>query len=157
MSMPRRLESHLSKHQIAYGRVFHPAIHSAQQTAAVMHFPGKEVAKTVALRAGHQEFLAVLSASHNVNFERLRDIVGERVHLLDETRCAELFRDCEAGAIPPFGELYGLPVYLDQRLVGNPEIVFCAGTLSEGVRIGNVEFMHLVKPKVGDFAEKTRG
>jgi len=74
--------------------------------------------------------------------------------MLDEARCAELFTDCEAGAAPPFGELYGLPVYLDQRLVENPPIVFCAGTLSEGVRMGNVEFMHLVKPKVGDFAEK---
>ena len=156
MSMPTRLESHLSKNRIAYGRVFHPAIHSAQQTAAAMHFPGREVAKTVAFRAGRQEFLAVLPASHHVNLERLRDIVGERVHLLDEARCAELFPDCEKGAIPPFGELYGLPVYLDQRLVESSQIVFCAGTLSEGIRMGNVEFMHLVKPKVGDFAERTR-
>ena len=154
MTMPARLESHLSKHHVAYGRVFHPAIHSAQQTAAVMHFSGKEVAKTVALRAGHQAFLAVLPASRHISFERLSGIVGTKVHLLDESRCAELFPDCEAGAVPPFGELYGLPVYLDQRLIENPEIVFCAGTLSEGVRMGNVEFMHLVKPKVGDFAEE---
>ena len=155
MSMPVRLESHLSKRHVNYGRVFHPAIHSAQQTAAVMHFSGKEVAKTVALRAGHQAFLAVLPASHHINFERLGNLVGGKVHMLDEARCAELFPDCEAGAVPPFGELYGLRVYMDQRLVENPEIVFCAGTLSEGVRMGNVEFMHLVKPKVGDFAEKS--
>jgi Ala-tRNA(Pro) deacylase len=157
MSMPPRLQSHLSEHQIAYGRVFHPAIHSAQRTAAMMHFPGIEVAKTIALRTGHQPFLAVLPATHRINFERMRDIVGERVHLLDDVECREMFPDCESGAIPPFGELYGLPVYLDQRLVANPQIVFCAGTLSEGVRMGNVEFMHLVKPKVGDFAEKPQG
>jgi len=154
MSMPARLESHLAKHHVAYGRVFHPAIHNAQQTAAIMHFSGKEVAKSVALRAGHKTFLAVLPACYHINFERLSNVVGEKVHMLDEERCAELFPDCEAGAVPPFGELYGLPVYLDQRLVENPQIIFCAGTLSEGVRMGNVEFMHLVKPRVGDFAEE---
>ena len=56
---------------------------------------------------------------------------------------------------PSLGELYGLPVFMDQALVGHPEIVFCAGTLSEGIRMGNVVFMHLVKPKVGEFAEKS--
>jgi len=80
--------------------------------------------------------------------------VGNKVQLLSERKCVELFPDCEAGAVPPFGELYGLPVYLDQALVECPEIVFCAGTLSEGIRMGNAEFIHLMKPKVGEFAEK---
>jgi Ala-tRNA(Pro) deacylase len=155
MSMSRRLESHLTKHHVAYGRVFHPPIHGAQRTASVMHFPGKEVAKTVALRAGHKTFLAVLPASHHINLQRLSRVVGSKVHLLDEKRRAELFADCEAGAVPPFGELYGLPVYMDQALIENAEIVFCAGSLSEGIRMGNVEFMHLVKPKVGEFSEKS--
>jgi hypothetical protein len=92
---------------------------------------------------------------HGINRERLSALVGGKVHILDERKCAELFPDCEAGAAPPFGELYGLPVYMDQTLVENPEIVFCAGTLSEGIRMGNVEFIHLVKPKVGEFAEKS--
>ena len=146
MSMPARLESHLSKHHVVYGRVFHPPIHSTQKTASVMHYPDKEVAKTIALRAGHKTLLAVLPASHHINLERLGTIVGGKVHLLDERKCVEIFADCEPGAIPLFGELYGLPVYMDQALVENPEIVFCAGTLSEGIRMGNVEFMHLVKP-----------
>lgn len=154
MTMPARLESHLTKHHVAYGRVFHPPIHGAQETASVMHYPGKEVAKTIALRAGHKALLAVLPASHHINLERLGVVVGGKVHILDERKCAELFPDCETGAVPPFGELYGLPVFMDQALVENPEIVFCAGTLSEGIRMGNVEFMHLVKPRVGDFAEK---
>jgi Ala-tRNA(Pro) deacylase len=155
MSMPARLESHLSKHHIVYGRVFHPPIHGAQRTAAVMHYAGKEVAKTIALRTGHKTFLAVLPASHHINLQRLGAIVGGRVHMLDERRSSELFPDCEVGALPPFGELYGLPVYMDQALVENSEIIFCAGKLSEGIRMGNVEFMHLVKPKVGEFAEKS--
>jgi len=155
MSLPARIESHLKKHHVAVGRVFHPPVHGAQRTASVMHYPGKEVAKTIALRVGHKSLLAVLPASHRINRERLSALVGGKVHMLDERKCAELFPDCEAGAVPPFGELYGLPVFMDQALVGHPEIVFCAGTLSEGIRMGNVEFMHLVKPKVGEFAEKS--
>jgi Ala-tRNA(Pro) deacylase len=155
MSMPARLETHLAKHHVAYGKVFHPAIHGAQRTASVMHYPGKEVAKTIALRAGHKTLLAVLPASHHINLERLGAVVGGKVHILSDRRCAELFPDCEVGAVPPFGGLYGLPVYMDQTLVENPEIVFCAGNLSEGIRMGNVEFMHLVNPRVGEFAEKS--
>ena len=91
-----------------------------------MHYRGKEVAKTIALRAGHKSLLAVLPASHRINRERLSALVGDKVHMLDERKCAGLFPDCEAGAVPPFGELYGLPVFMDQALVENSEIVFCA-------------------------------
>ena len=63
------------------------------------------------VRAGHKALLAVLPASHHINLERLGAVVDGKVHMLDERKCAELFPDCEARAVPPFGELYGLPVY----------------------------------------------
>src|SRR5262250_708286 len=75
MSMPARLESHLTKHHVAYGRAFHPAIHGAQRTASVMHFPGKEVAKTIALRAGHKTFL---SSDRGVEFAKRERIEHAR-------------------------------------------------------------------------------
>jgi Ala-tRNA(Pro) deacylase len=76
------------------------------------------------------------------------------VQLLEQDKCNELFPDCETGAIPPFGELYGVPVYLDEALAEDEEIVFSAGTLSESVRMGSADFVRLVKPKICSFAER---
>jgi len=73
---------------------------------------------------------------------------------LEPEKCNETFPDCEAGAIPPFGELYGVPVYLDEALAEDAEIVLATGTLSESLRMGNGDFIRLVKPKICSFAEK---
>lgn len=154
MLMPERLESHLAQNHIAYSLILHVPTHSAQVAASLMHFPGKEVAKTVALCAGEKVLLAVLPASYHINFEKLSSMVGDRVQLLEQEKCNEAFPDCEAGAIPPFGELYGVPVFLDDTLAEDAEIVFGAGTLSESVRMGSADFVRLVKPKVCSFAER---
>jgi Ala-tRNA(Pro) deacylase len=154
MLMPERLESHLDQNHIAYSLILHVPTHSAQVAASLMHFPGKEVAKTVALCAGEKVLLAVLPASYHINFEKLSAMVGDRVQLLEQEKCNEAFPDCEAGAIPPFGELYGVPVFLDDTLAEDAEIVFGAGTLSESVRMGSADFVRLVKPKVCSFAER---
>jgi Ala-tRNA(Pro) deacylase len=154
MLMPQRLESHLGKNHIAYSFIVHVPSHSTQVAASIMHVPGKEVAKAVALYAGEKILLAVLPASYHINFEKLSATVGEKVQLMEEEKCNEQFPDCESGAIPPFGELYDVPVYMDEALADNPEIVFGAGTLSESVRIGNADFVRLVKPEICSFAEK---
>lgn len=122
-----------------------------------MHVPGREVAKAVALCAGEQALLAVLPASYHINFEKLSRVVGKNVQLMEEQKCREVFPDCEDGAIPPFGELYDVPVYMDQALADDPEIVFGGGTLSESLRMGNVDFIRLAKPKICSFAERTWG
>lgn len=154
MLMPERLESHLDQHHIAYSLILHVPTHSAQVAASFMHFPGKEVAKTVALCAGEKVLLGILPASYRINFEKLSVIVGDRVQLLEQERCNEMFPDCETGAIPPFGELYDVPVVLDEALAEDAEIVFGVGTLSESVRMSSSDFVRLVKPKVCSFAEK---
>jgi Ala-tRNA(Pro) deacylase len=154
MLMPERLESHLDQNHVAYSLILHRPTYSAQVSASVMHVPGKEVAKTVALCAGKKALLAVLPASYRINFEKLSAIVGEKAMLMEEQKCSDLFPDCEVGAVPPFGELYDVPVYMDQALADDPEIVFGAGTLSESLRIGNVDFVRLVRPKICSFAEE---
>jgi len=93
------------------------------------------------VRAGHKTLLAVLPASHHINLERLGAVVGGKVHMLDERKCAELFPECEPAPSLRL-ESFTVCPSTDQALVENPEIVFCAGTLSEGIRMGNVEFMH---------------
>lgn len=155
MLMPERLESHLNQNHIAYSLILHSPTRSAQFAASVMHVPGKGVAKSVALRAGKKIILVVLPASYHINLEKLSAIAGAKVRLLEKDKCNELFPDCETGAIPPFGELYGVPVYLDKALAEDVEIVFSAGTLSESVRIGNADFVRLVNPRVCSFAEKS--
>jgi Ala-tRNA(Pro) deacylase len=153
MTIPTRLKAHLEQSHTPFTPVTHVPARSSKYTAAVLHVPGKEVAKTVVLRSGEQILLAVLPASYHVNLHKLAAVVGAPVELIDERECYKLFPDCQPGAVPPFGELYGLPVYLDEALADDPEIVFSAGTLSDGIRMGNADFVHLVKPRICAFAE----
>jgi Ala-tRNA(Pro) deacylase len=155
MHMPRRLESHLKENHTVYSVIQHAPTYSAQVAAAIMHIPGKEVAKTAVLCAGEKVLLAMLPASYRINFEKLSAIVGEKVQLVEEQKCDQMFHDCEAGAIPPFGELYGVPVYMDEALADDPEIVVGSGTLSESLLISNADFVGLVKPMICSFADKT--
>jgi len=97
MLMPRGLESHLKVKHIPYSVIFHAPTNGAQMAALAMHLPGREVAKTVALRAGDRDIPEVLPASFRVNFEKLSAIVGASVRLMDEETISELFPDCERG------------------------------------------------------------
>ena len=154
MTIPAGLKAHLEQTHTFYTHVSHVPARSSQYAASLLHVAGKEVAKTVVLRSEGKVLLAVLAASYHINLNKLAAVVGAPVKLLDEGECYKLFPECQPGAIPPFGELYGLPVYLDEALAGSPEIVFSAGTLSDGIRMGNADFVHLVKPRICSFAEK---
>ena len=101
-----------------------------------------------------RHLLAVLPASYHVDLKKLEFAVGMPVRLLNKEECSKLFPDCDVNAIPPFGELYGLPVYMDQALADNPEIIFNAGTRFDAIQMGNVDFVRLVKPHICSFAEK---
>jgi Ala-tRNA(Pro) deacylase len=156
MMMPARLKSILDQEHVGYLAFSHVPTYSAQYAASVMHVPGKEVAKTVVLRTGKDVLLAVLPASYQINLEKLSAAVGARVRLVEENECNGLFPDCEPGVFPAFGELYGLPVYLDGALAEDPEIILSAGTRSDAVRMGNADFVRMVKPKIRSFAENPR-
>ena len=153
MMMPARLKSILKHDHVDFLALSHVPTYSAQYAASVMHVPGKEVAKTVVLRAGKNILLAVLPASYQIDLEKLSAVVGSRVRLVDENECNRLFPDCEPGVFPPFGELYGLPVYLDTALAEDPEIILSAGTRSDAVRMCNADFVRMVKPRIRSFAE----
>jgi Ala-tRNA(Pro) deacylase len=154
MSIPTHLKSHLKQTHISYAAILHLPTRRAQYTASILHVPGKEVAKTVVFRTGKKHLLAVLPASYHVNLKKLTTVVGAPIRLSDELECNRLFPDCDAGAIPPFGELYGLPVYMDEALADNPEIVFNAGTRSDAIRMGNADFVRLTKARVCSFADQ---
>jgi Ala-tRNA(Pro) deacylase len=154
MAIPASLKLHLEKSRVSYWPVSHVPTAGSQYAAMVLHVPGKQVAKTVVLRSEAGNFLAVLPASYHINLKTLGAIVGKPVGLLEEHAVSRLFPDCEPGAIPPFGELYQLPVYLDKALAEDPEIVFGAGTHTDGIRMSNSDFLRLAHPQVCSFAEK---
>jgi len=149
-----RLQHFLKLYRVPYTLIQHAPTFSSQMTAAAMHIPGKEMAKAVVLEGRAQKYLAVLPASYHVDLGRFAEIVGEPVHLASETTIRELFPDCELGAIPPFGRLYGVPVFLDVALAVGREVVFPAGSHSDAVRMSYQDFEELARPEVCSFAVK---
>ncbi|MBN1148974.1 MAG: YbaK/EbsC family protein [Anaerolineales bacterium] len=131
------------------------AIYTAQEIAAATHIPGDQLAKTVMVKIDGELAMAVLPAPYRVNLERLKALAGgERIELASEREFKQKFPDCEAGAMPPFGNLYGVPVYADRNLAEEIEIAFCGGAHGELVRMSFEDFNRLVKPQVLGFAWK---
>jgi Ala-tRNA(Pro) deacylase len=154
MSMSARLKLLLDREFIRYTLMSHSPAYTAQSAAATLHVPGKELAKTVVVRAGDDTLLAVLPASYHVNLKLLGMVAGKTVRLATEEEFISLFPDCEPGAMPPIGQIYGLPVYVDKVLSEDEEIVFPAGTHRDAIRMRYDDFARLAKPWVCSFAEK---
>jgi Ala-tRNA(Pro) deacylase len=148
-----RLKTFLDGNHVPYATLQHPIAFTAQGVAAVTHVHGRELAKTVVIRADGRFVLAVLPAPGRVDLKRFREVVGaDLVSLATEVEFQGLFPGCEPGAMPPFGNLYGLPVFVDQKLTLDRTIVFNAGTHSEAIRMEYADFERLVQPKVAAFA-----
>ena len=147
---------YLESQGVEYALIKHDKIvYTAQEIAATTHIPGDQLAKTVMVKIDGEMAMAVLPAPYRVNLERLKDLTGAgRIELASEREFKEKFPDCEAGAMPPFGNLYGIPVYASGNLAEEMEIAFCGGAHGELVRMSFEDFNRLVKPQVLDFAWK---
>jgi Ala-tRNA(Pro) deacylase len=154
MPISTRIKNHLEENHIPYLPLSHPSAYTSQGAAAVMHVSGREVAKSVVVQAGKQYYLVVLPASYHVKPEKLADVLGHPVRLATEAEFSSLFPDCELGAMPPLGELYGLPVYADESLAADKEILFNAGTHRDAIRMSYDDFVRLARPTVCSFAVK---
>lgn len=154
MAISTRIRNHLEENHIDFSALKHPSCYTAQGAAAVMHVSGREVAKTVVVQAGKEYYLAVMPASSRIQLEKLSQLIGHPARIASENEFASLFPDCELGAMPPLGELYGLPVYVDESLIADKEIVFNAGTHRDAVRMQLADFMRLAKPLVCSFASR---
>lgn len=143
----------LHEARVPYSVVPHPPAYSAQQEAAAVHVPGRDWAKVVVCFVEGRPVQAVLPATLTVDLERLALLArGEIIRLAREDELVDLFPDCEEGAMPPFGPLYGQEVYVDVSLAAEPEIVFSAGSHSEAIRMRWPDFVSSVRPIVGLFA-----
>ena len=154
MSISQKLRELLDRQRVKYVVVTHSTAYTAQEIAASMHTPGRELAKTVVVRHRGGLALAVLPAQARVDLERLSSLVGSETKLAGEADFATAFPECELGAMPPFGELYGLKTFVEESLTADREIVFNAGTHTEAIRMAFDDYRRLAQPVVGRFAEQ---
>lgn len=149
----QKLKDYLDKNNIEYITIRHSLAFNAQRIAATTHIPGKELAKTVMVKIDDKMAMAVLPASYRVNLDLLKELIGaKKLELANEMEFKHLFPECEIGAMPPFGNLYDLEVYVAASLTEDEEIAFNAGTHVELIRMAYKDFERLVQPTVLAFS-----
>jgi Ala-tRNA(Pro) deacylase len=152
--IPTAISDYLERNQAQYSLFSHPAAFTAQEEAAAAHIPGRKWAKTVVCFADEQPILAVVPAPCRVDLNRLQRITdAHSVRLANEQEFAPLYRDCELGAVPPLGPLYGQRVFIDEQLTRDPDVAFSAGSHHDTIRMAYAEFDRLVHPTVADIAQ----
>lgn len=150
-----RLRKHLEDEHVAFEIVRHSPAFTAQEIAASAHVPGNELAKTVMVRLDGRMAMVVLRAPDKVSAVHLKEVSGaSTVELASEREFAEIFPNCEVGAMPPFGNLWGLEVFVDERLREDEDIVFNAGSHTELVKLAYRDFERLVRPIVAPLATR---
>lgn len=142
-----KLKEFLDKNGVKYISIKHSKAYTAQEIAASAHIKGKELAKTVLVKADGKLVMLVLPASYKVDFEELKHSLGvSNVRLANEVEFKDKFPECEVGAMPPFGNLYNIEVFAAQSLAEDEEIAFNAGTHTELIKMSYSDFEKLVKP-----------
>ena len=145
----RKLKEFLDSQAVKYLKLAHSPTYTAREIAQSLHINGKKVAKTVIVFIEGKMAMAVLPANRSIDFDHFRKTIGEKkIELATEEQFKGMFPDCEVGAMPPFGNLYGMEVYVDQHLTEDEEIFFNACSHWELVQMSYQDFERLVKPKV---------
>lgn len=150
----KRLEDFLRKNNVDFKTFTHPEAFTAQEIAAAMHIKGRELAKSVMIKADGRMIMAVLPASSRIDIPKLKDAVHQDVKIATEAEFKQLFPDCEPGAEPPFGNLYDVETIVDESLTRDEHIYFNAGNHYEAVEMDYKDFEKLVKPRVADFGKQ---
>lgn len=149
-----RLKKFLDENDVKFVTTSHSQAFTAQEVAAAAHVPGKQVAKTVMVKMDGEFAMVVLPATERVDVERLKAVTGTReVALASEEEFSGLFPNCELGAMPPFGNLWDLTVFVDEHLREDEQISFNAGTHTELMKLSYSDFERLVSPVVASLAE----
>lgn len=152
-----KLKDFLDANKVKYISIQHSSAFTAQEIAASAHIPGKDIAKTVIVKIDGKMAMAVLPASYKVSFEHLKSALGvNEVRLAYEQEFMDKFPDCEVGAMPPFGNIYNMDVYVAEALADNEEIAFNACTHTELIKMQFRDFEKLVKPKRFKFAVQSK-
>jgi len=152
MALPQRVQQFLNENRVTHQAHTHPVAYTAQHVAAEEHVSGRAFAKVVMVKGGGKAVMAVLPASYRIDTASLAAAMNvPKVEVMTEAEFGSLFPDCDLGAMPPFGNLYNVPVYVDQSLSEEQEVSFQAGSHTEVVRMRYADYARLVKPTVAKF------
>ena len=154
MKIPKQLIECLDENTVSYEVLHHPEAVTAQRIAQAEHVKGRHHAKVVMVKSGDQHLMMVLPADHQIDLEKLENAIGNAVSLDQDREFKSLFPNCAIGAMPPFGNLYGLPTYVDRDLAEQDYIVFEAGTHTDAIKMSYHDYEKIVKPKVNDLGIK---
>ncbi len=144
----QKLKEFLHENKVKYVTIMHSPYYTAQEIAATSHISGKELAKTVMVKMDDQLAMVVLPASYKLDLDALRNALGvKHVELASEEEFKYRFPGCEVGAMPPFGNLYDIPVYVAAKLAEDEEIAFNAGSHTELIKLSYKDYIDLVHPK----------
>jgi Ala-tRNA(Pro) deacylase len=153
MTCRKRLEELFRAENVTFSVRKHEEEYSAQRLAGLLHISGAQLAKVVMARADDQLVMLVLSAPDRVDLGKVRKLLkGEQVRLAPEPEFAELFADCEVGAMPPYGNLYGLPTYVDRSLATQTHITFPAGSHREVIELSFADYERTAKPVIANLS-----
>lgn len=148
----KKLKEFLDSHKVKYVSLTHSPAFTSQEIAAAAHISGKQLAKTVIVKTDGHLAMVVLAANDQINFAKLREAIGSTdLDLASESEFKDKFAGCEVGAMPPFGNLYEMPVFITSELTKQDHILFNAGSHSELMQLTFQDFERLVKPKVVGF------
>jgi len=151
MAVLKKLRAFLDEAGVTYEVLSHPRAYTSEGVAAAQHVPGRTLAKVVIAKSGEDFHMAVLPATSRLDLHKLGDLVGDpHTVLASEAEFGSRFPGCEVGAMPPFGNLYGMRVWVDPRLSEQQSIVFEAGSHTQTIRLGWNDFVSLVRPAIGD-------
>lgn len=152
----QKLQAYLDKHHVKYIVVNHSPAYTAREAAASTLIPRREFAKSVLIKlADGKMVMAVVPASRHADLDAVTEAAGARAACLaTEVEFEALFPGCEAGAVPPFGNLYGLPVYADRELNREDDLAFSAGLHTQIIRMSAHDYFALVQPVMGEFAKR---
>ena len=137
----------MDTNNIKYVLIQHSKAYTAQEIAASAHISGKELAKTVMIKIEGKIVMSVLPAYYKISFDQLKEVLDvDDVKLANEQKFIDKFPDCEVGAMPPFGNIYGMDVYVAESLAEDEEIAFNACSHTELIKMRFDDFEELVKP-----------
>ena len=154
MAIAAKLKKYLDSNKVKYKALKHKLAYTAQEIAAAQEVPGKQVVKSVLVKAGDKFVLAVLPAIHLIDAKKLKTVLKcKSIKIATEKDIEKVIPDYKPGAMPPFGNLFGLETYVDKMLKEDVEIVFNGGTHKDTVKMKYADFEKLAKPKISDFGK----
>jgi Ala-tRNA(Pro) deacylase len=145
---------YLKHNNVQYEVIEHVPAFSAHEVAVVSHVPEKDLAKTLIVNADGKFYMVIMPADHRLDDHLLHDVLkAKHVHLASEEDLQQIFPDCEVGAMPPFGNLYALPVFTDKAMADDDVIVFNACSHTKSIRLKMYDYLRLVKPVIAEFSQ----